>query len=104
MQLTHLWRHEPEVMRRTRWALACKDFIRMRLSGEAWTDPTDASGGGLMALAQGVYADSVFDKLGMADVKVKLPPLIENSGIGGRVSAAAAAETGLNPGTPIAGR
>lgn len=103
MQLAHLARYEPEVMRRTRWALSCKDFIRMRLSGEAWTDPTDASGGGLMDLERGGYGLSLFETLGMPEVTDKLPPLAENSGIGGKVSSAAAAESGLRVGTPIAG-
>ena len=46
MQLAGLAREEPDVWRRTRWALSCKDFIRFQLSGEAITDLTDATGGG----------------------------------------------------------
>lgn len=42
MQLVWLARNEPAVVRQTRWALACKDFLRMRLTGVATTDPTDA--------------------------------------------------------------
>ncbi len=103
MQLTHLARHEPGVMARTRWALACKDYIRYRLTGEALTDPTDASGGGLVDLATGDYATDVFDALGISAIVAKLPPIVENSGIGGRITQKAAAETGLKSGTPVAG-
>lgn len=102
-QIAHLRHAEPEVMARTRWALACKDFIRLRLTGEAFTDPTDASGGGLMALAEGTYGRALFDGLEMGDVWEKLPPIVENSAVGGRVSARGAAETGLRAGTPVAG-
>ena len=41
-----LWlsRHEPEAYRQARWMLQPKDWLRLRLTGEAATDPTDASG------------------------------------------------------------
>lgn len=46
MLFAHLAATEPEVMARTRWALPCKDALRFCLTGEALSDPTDASGGG----------------------------------------------------------
>lgn len=103
LQLAQLNRVEPEVMAATRWALSCKDFIRFRLTGTALTDPTDASGGGLMDLATGTYAEAVFEQLCMAPVLAKLPPLADNSAVAGVISATAAAETGLVAGTPVAG-
>src|ERR1700749_975962 len=36
--------HEPDVLGRAGWALQPKDWLRMRLTGLAATDPTDASG------------------------------------------------------------
>ena len=53
--------HEPDVLRRARWALQPKDWLRMRLTGLAATDPTDASGTLLFDLARGVWADGVID-------------------------------------------
>lgn len=103
MQIAHLARNEPAVMARTRWALACKDFVRFRLTGAAFTDPTDASGGGLMALGQGGYAAEVFEALGLPEVMDRLPPIAGSGAVAGRVSATAAAETGLAEGTPVAG-
>lgn len=103
MQLAGLARNEPEIWRKARWALSCKDFLRFQLSGEAITDFTDASGGGLTDLRAGVYGAQVFAALGIAEAADKLPRIANNSEIAGRVSAKAAEQTGLRAGTPIAG-
>lgn len=103
MQLTHLARFEAETMARTRWALSCKDFIRFRLTDTALTDPTDASGGGLMDIRAGTYAEAVFADLGITGVLEKLPPIVNSTTVAGRVSADAARDTGLPEGTPVAG-
>lgn len=101
MQLAWLARNEPDTVAATRWALACKDYIRMRLTGTAATDPSDASGGGVLDLEQGGYDAGLLEKAG-ADVFLdRLPPLVENSRVAGQVSRLAAAETGLRQGTPV---
>jgi L-xylulokinase len=102
MQLVWLARHEPDAIRRARWALCCKDYVRMRLTGEAATDPTDASGGGLLALAGDVYDPALFEMLGIPEVFDRLPPVFDNSSIAGTISREAAGETGLREGTPVA--
>ncbi len=101
MQLVWLARNEPEVVRRTRFALPCKDFLRMRLTGVAATDPTDASGGGLFNLDRGGYDAALFECLGIPEFFERLPPVAENSSVAGTVSRAAAATTGLAEGTPV---
>lgn len=103
MQLAWLARSEPEVLARTRWALACKDLIRLRLTGEALTDPTEASGGGMMDIARGGYATEAFRRIGLAQHVHRLPRIVPSDSIAGRVSARAAEETGLREGTPVAG-
>lgn len=102
MQLVWLARHEPEAMQRARWALCCKDFVRMQLTGEAATDPTDASGGGLLNLERGAYDPALFESLRIPEVFDRLPPIRDNSSLAGAVTRAAAAETGLIEGTPVA--
>ena len=42
--------HEPATLAGARWALQAKDWLRVRLTGEAATDPSDATG---TALADG---------------------------------------------------
>lgn len=101
MQLVWLARNEPDVVAKTRWALPCKDFIRMRLTGTAATDPTDASGGGLLNLALGDYDAALYERAGIPEFFNHMPPLAENSAVAGHVSAEAAAATGLRQGTPV---
>ena len=103
MILAHLSRHEPDVMARSRWALSCKDYIRLRLTGQAFSDTTDAGGGGLMDMASHHYGAALFDQLGLSGMIDRMPPMVPNSGIGGHVSKQAAAATGLLAGTPLAG-
>ncbi|TYB84340.1 FGGY-family carbohydrate kinase [Oceaniovalibus sp. ACAM 378] len=103
MQFAHLARYEPEVMARTRWVLSCKDFIRLRLTGEVWTDPTDASGCGMMDIARRDYALAAFDLLGLGNFTDRLPPIAPSDAVSGHISETAAAETGLPQGTPVAG-
>lgn len=101
MQLAWLARNEPETVRRTRYALPCKDFLRMRLTGVAATDPTDASGGGLFNLEVGGYDPVLFERLGIPEFFERMPPVVENSTIAGTISRIAAAQTGLLEGTPV---
>lgn len=103
MQLAHLAKREPEAMNKTRWALSAKDLMRFRLTGAALTDPTDASGGGLLNLECGQYGHSVFQTLGIEHVLSKLPPIAESTTIAGRISLEAAEQTGLKQGLPVAG-
>ena len=103
MQIAGLARSEPAVVDRTRWALACKDYIRFRLTGEALTDPTDASGGGLIDLQCGGYARSVLDQLGIGHLIDRLAPILPSDAVAGRVTADAAAQTNLPVGLAVAG-
>lgn len=94
--------HEPDTLRRTAHVLACKDFLRLRLSGDVSTDPTDAGCAGLIDVAAGRYAEDALALLGLSAWRQKLPPIGPSTGIAGRVTAAAARRTGLAEGTPVA--
>jgi xylulokinase len=92
--------HEPDVLRRARWALPPKDWLRMRLTGRAATDPTDASGTLLFDLARGGWADGVIDALGLPGEK--LPPVLGSTEVAGQLLPGPAGELGLTPGIPVA--
>jgi xylulokinase len=92
--------HEPDVLRRARWALQPKDWLRMRLTGLAATDPTDASGTLLFDLARDVWADGVIDALGLPGEK--LPPILRTTEVAGQLLPTPANELGLTPGIPVA--
>lgn len=101
--LSWLRRHEPEVFRRTRWILLCKDYIRYRLTGEIFAERTDYSGASLLDVGERAMSPDLLNCFGLDEVAALLPPLIESHDLAGGVSARAAAETGLQAGTPVAG-
>ena len=101
--LSWLQDHEPDSLRRARWALMCKDFIRYRLTGEAWGEMTDMSGTSLMDIRQGQYAAEVLEAFGIDQWAPILPPLRWSHECCGHVTADAARATGLAEGTPVAG-
>ncbi len=98
-----LWlrNHEPAAYARLATVLLAKDFIRFRLTGVQSTEPSDASG------------TLLFDPSGMewsapllASTRLPrslLPDVHGSAEIHGRVSAAAAAVTGIQQGTPVVG-
>jgi len=95
--------NEPETMKRARWVLMCKDYIRLRLTGDAYAEITDFSGTSLMNVGTGQYDPDVLEAFGIGEMQDLLPPLKRSEEICGHVTAQAAAETGLAEGTPVAG-
>jgi len=98
--LAWLARHEPEVYAQARWQLQPKDWIRLRLTGEVATDPTDASATLLYDLSRDAWAAEVADALGLR--AGLLPPIRPSTELAGYLLPAAAAELGLRPGIPVA--
>lgn len=92
--------HEPATFQAARWALQPKDWLRLRLTGEAATDPTDASGTLLFDLARGAWATPLVQALGLPDVI--LPAIRDPAQIAGRLLPAAADFLGLPPGIAVA--
>jgi xylulokinase len=96
-----LWvrKHEPEVYAKARLVLLPKDYIRLRLTGEAAMDKADGSGTILFELRARGWSKRVLQAL---DIPAEaLPPTFEGPQTTGHVTAAAASETGLRPGTPV---
>lgn len=96
-----LWiqRHQPELYRRARWVLQAKDYAAFLFSGVIATDYSDASLTLLLDLAGRRWAEPLLERLGL-DAAL-LPPLFSSAQVIGEVTAAAAAATGLRPGTPV---
>ncbi|HEY4465116.1 MAG TPA: FGGY family carbohydrate kinase [Streptosporangiaceae bacterium] len=92
--------HEPDLLRRARWALPPKDWLRMRLTGRAATDPTDASGTLLFDLARGAWAWDLVNALRLPGEK--LPPVLGSTEVAGDLLPGPASELGLPPGIPVA--
>jgi xylulokinase len=98
--LTWLAGHEPENVAAARWALQPKDWVRLRMTGQAATDPTDASGTLLFDLARDAWAGGLIAALGLP--RDLLPPVRGSSESVGALLPGPAAELGLPPGIAVA--
>jgi xylulokinase len=98
-----LWvqENEPEVWAKARHILLPKDYIRYRLTGEFAVDRAGGSGTILFDLKTRTWSDEVVKALDIPPSM--LPPTYEGPEVTGRISAVAAAETGLALGTPVVG-
>jgi len=96
-----LWlsRHEPGTYRAARWQLQPKDWLRLRLTGEVATDPTDASATLLYDLPGDTWALDVVESLGLRPDL--LAPIRGSGEVAGTLLAGPAAELGLAPGIPV---
>lgn len=94
--------HEPEVLEKTKYIFAVKDYIRYMLTGEAFAEYTDFSGGNLVNLTTGEYDRELLELFGLGMIYDKLPPLKVSSDVCGYITEEAAAKTGLKAGTPVA--
>ncbi len=97
-----LWleRNEPEVYGSARWALQPKDWIRLRLTGEAAAEPSDASATLLYDVLADDWAHPVVEALGLRGGL--LAPLVPSGGAAGALVRDAAEDLGLREGLPVA--
>lgn len=89
-----LAQHEPGLLARARYVVQPKDFIRLALTGEALTDPSDASGTLLYDIAAGDWDAAA---VASAGVQLQQLPPISSSG-----SLAGVIRHGVLAGTPVA--
>lgn len=97
-----LWvaENEPEVFAQARHVLLPKDYVRYRLTGEYAMDKADGAGTVLFDLNQRNWSAVVLAALGIP--AAWMPPTFEGPEFTGRLTAEAAAATGLAAGTPVA--
>lgn len=98
--LTWVAENEPEVFGRTAWALPCKDVVKLRLTGEVATDPTEASTAFCDVRTQ-AYSAEALAVYGLEDCAGMLAPVVGCTEAMGTVTPEAARLTGLAPGTPV---
>jgi xylulokinase len=91
--------NEPAVYERIRHILLPVDYIRLRLTGEYGTDHSNASATLAYDFLLGRWSDTI---LNLANIPMDLFPTIHHSAeVAGKVTKAAAAETGLCTGIPV---
>ncbi|RVX41083.1 L-xylulokinase [Nonomuraea polychroma] len=92
--------HEPDRLARARWALFCKDWIRLRLTGGVATDPTEASAS-FTDVHNQEWSSRALELYGLPEVAGLLPPIHASAEVVGEVSADGAEATGLAAGTAV---
>src|ERR1700674_4117385 len=76
--------HESGLFESARWALQPKDWLRLQLTGETRSEPTDASGTLLYDFADNGWADRVLHEL---DIRADLlPQLVASQEVAGRIT------------------
>ena len=97
-----LWlkKHEPDSYRDATWALQAKDWLRLRLTGVANSEPSDASATLLYDLTKDDWAYSVIEDLGLRSEL--FPKLIPSTAIAGSLSKQSAESLGLPAGIAVA--
>jgi L-xylulokinase len=101
--LAWLKKNEPQNYERLGSILMVKDYIKYRLTGEISGDFTDMSATSLLDVRKQCYSRELMDLYGLSEAYDALPPLKQSSEVVGRVTSAAAQETGLAVGTPVVG-
>lgn len=94
-----LRRHEPDVWARCALVVQPKDWLRLRLTGERATEPTDASATLLFDLRARDWSAELLDRLAVP--RAMLPPIAPSLAQTGALTPAAAAELGLPAGIPV---
>jgi xylulokinase len=92
--------HESDNYLSARWALQPKDWLRLRLTGEAASEPSDASATLLYDLKSDGWANDLLDNLGLRTEL--LPPLVTSGEVAGTLTVEAARHFGLRPELPVA--
>ncbi len=99
-KLLWLAHHEPEVIRRADCVLLPKDYVRLWLTGDRASEPSDAAGLMLLDCATGRWDAALCEAAGWP--QRKLPPLENSWGAAGGLRSALARAWGMKSGVPVA--
>jgi len=96
-----LWlkENEPENYKKVKYILLPKDYIRYRLTGELFTEVSDAAGTLLFEVIEKRWSTSLLEKLEI-DPDL-LPPVLNSFDLAGRITKKIANQTGLKFKTPV---
>ncbi len=100
-KLAWVARHEPAVFARVRRVLLPKDYVRLRLTGEAVSDMSDASGTGWLDVGKRDWSDAALAATGLD--RSHMPRLVEGSEGSGVVLPDIAASFGMAGRVVVAG-
>lgn len=98
--LAWLAEHESGTVGAARWALLPKDWLRLRLTGRAATEPSDASATLLWDIPADTWSAAAIAQSGFTERL--LPPLRPSDAVAGTLTGEASADLGLPDGLPVA--
>ena len=101
MLLHWLKRHQLETYHNIGQVLFCKDYLNYRLTGECTTEWGDITASGLFDFENDGASDELLEAYDLADIKNKLPPIVDSQQIIGGVTDSVSQLTGLKVGTPV---
>ena len=98
-----LWvrKHEPEVFARVDSVLLPKDWLRLQLTGDKVSDPSDAAGTLWLDVARRDWSDELLAACDLT--RTQMPRLVESSEPGGILKPELARAWGLGPEVTVAG-
>jgi len=91
--------NEPDRFKRTYKFLQAKDFIAAKMTGNFYTDYSDASGTNLFDINNLTWSDEIIEAAGIA--KDTLPEAVPSTKIVGKLKKSVALELGLTEGIPV---
>jgi len=91
--------HQPEICRQTSVFMACKDWIRHRLTGDVFTDPVDACATSLYDLQGRNWSPELTRWAGIQHPQ--LPTIVDSCHISGGLDREAARALGIKMGIPV---
>ncbi|WP_262266445.1 xylulokinase [Microvirga yunnanensis] len=100
-KLVWVAKHEPDIFRQTARVLLPKDWLHLKLTGEAVSEMSDAAGTLWLDVGRRQWSPAMLVATGLDERH--MPRLVEGTEIAGRLSPEAAALFGMRPGIPIAG-
>lgn len=95
--------HELEAYKNIQWVFSAKDFVRFMITGEAYSEITDASGSCLLNLHSKTFDPSIVEIFNMGEVTAMMPPIAYSHQVCGYVTEEVASLTGLPEGIPVCG-
>lgn len=93
--------HEPELFARIATVLLPKDWLRLRMTGQRASEPSDASGTLWLDLSTRRWSGALLAASGLT--VDAMPRLVDSDATSGHLTREAAEALGLPPGTPVAG-
>jgi L-xylulokinase len=95
--------HDKQTFDSIKWIFSVTDYIRFRLTGEAWSEATNISGSGLMNVRDAKIDEDMLSAFGIRETFSMIPPIKYSSEACGKITEEAAGLTGLVKGTAVAG-